>query len=264
MAVSIDLSGKCALVTGGSQGIGRGCGEWLARAGAAVALVARNGKNLDEVVQGIRRAGGRAEALPADLTEPGRTEWAVGETVQRLGGLDILVNVAGVARRSDPAETTDGDIDLSINLKVRAAVRLVKAAVPHMKARGGGSIVFTLGLAHVHTSVWHGSGCMSNGMLLPYKHQLARRVAPWNIRVNAVNPGVTETPRMTIQQQRIADLTGTSVDDVARDRLAAIPMGRFVRVDDVAKLVVFLCSDMGSYITGESITVDGGETNAVR
>ncbi|MEK6712102.1 MAG: SDR family oxidoreductase [Nitrospinota bacterium] len=262
--ISVDLSGKCALVTGGSQGIGRGCGEWLARAGAAVALVARNAGNLEEAAQGIRRAGGRAEALAADLTGPGKTEWAVEETVKRLGALDILVNVAGTARRSDPAETTDDDIDLSINLKVRAAVRLVKAAVPHMRARGGGSIIFTLGLAHVHTSVWHGSGCMSNGMLLPYKHQLARRVAPWGIRVNVVNPGVTETPRMSIQQSRIAELTGRSVDDVARERLEAIPMGRFGQVDDVAKLVLFLCSDLAGHITGESITVDGGETNAVR
>jgi 3-oxoacyl-[acyl-carrier protein] reductase/bacilysin biosynthesis oxidoreductase BacG len=264
MAVSIDLSGKCALVTGGSQGIGRGCGEWLARAGAAVALVARNGKNLEEAAQGIRKGGARAEALAADLTEPGRTEWAVEETVKRLGGIDILVNVAGTARRSDPAETTDDDIDLSINLKVRAAVRLVKAAVPHMRARGGGSIVFILGLAHLQTSVWHGSGCMSNGMLVPYKHQLARRVAPWNIRVNAVNPGVTETPRMSLQERRIAELTGKSVDEVARERLASIPLGRFGQVDDVAKLVLFLCSDLAGHITGESIAVDGGETNAVR
>jgi len=89
-------------------------------------------------------------------------------------------------------------------------------------------------------------------------------VGPWNIRVNVVNPGATETPRMSIQQRRIAELTGTSVDDVARERLSAIPMGRFVQVDDVARLVVFLCSDMAGYITGESITVDGGETNAVR
>jgi NAD(P)-dependent dehydrogenase (short-subunit alcohol dehydrogenase family) len=227
-------------------------------------LVARNGEKLREAVQGIRNAGGRAEGLAADLVEPGKTEWAVDETVKRLGALDILVNVAGVARRSDPAETTDDDIDVAINLKVRSAVRLVKAAVPHIKARGGGSIIFTLGLSHVHTSVWHGSGSMSNGMLLPYKHQLAKRVAPWNIRVNVVNPGATETPRMSIQQRRIAELSGQSVDDVARERLTAIPMGRFVHVDDVAKLVVFLCSDLANYITGESIAVDGGENNAVR
>ena len=262
--IPIDLSGKVALVSGGSQGIGRGCGEWLAKAGAAVALVARNGEKLNEAVEAIRKEGGRAEAITADLTQPGKCEWAVSETVARLGGLDILVNVAGVARRSDPAETTDDDIDTAINLKVRAAVRMVKEAIPHMKARGGGSIIFTLGLSHVHTSVWHGSGSMSNGMLLPYKHQLAKRVAPWNIRVNVVNPGATETPRMSIQQRRIAEMSGKSVDDVARERLANIPMGRFVRVDDVAKLVLFLCSDMAGYITGESISVDGGENNAVR
>ncbi|MEE9273798.1 MAG: SDR family oxidoreductase [bacterium] len=262
--VPIDLSGKCALVTGGSQGIGLACGEWIARAGAAVALVARSAENLEAAVAGIRGEGGRAEALAADLTEPGRAEWAVEETVSRLGGLDILVNVAGSARRSDPVETTDEEIDLALDLKLRAAVRLTRAAIPHMRARGGGSIVFTGGLSHVHTSAYHGSGAMPNAALAAYKHQLARRLAPDGIRVNLINPGATDTPRMEGVNRRVSKLSGKSIDEVRAERMSKIPMGRFVTAEDCARVVLFLVSDLAGYVSGEAIAVDGGECNAVR
>ncbi len=262
--VPIDLSGKCALVTGASQGIGRACAEWIARAGASVALVARNEKNLEEAVSAIRAAGGAAEALSCDLTAPGKTEWAVGETAGRLGGLDILVCVAGVSRRSDPVDTTDEDIDVAIDLKLRSAVRLVRAAVPHMRARGGGSIVFTAGLGQVHTHVFGASGCMPNAALAAYKHNLARRLAPEGIRVNLLNPGATETPRMELQNRRTAALAGKSVEEVEAERLSVIPMGRFVTPDDCAKAVLFLVSDLAEFVTGEAINVDGGQCEAIR
>lgn len=262
--ISIDLSGKCALVTGASQGIGRACAEWLARAGASVGLAARNQENLEEVAAGIRAGGGRAEPLPCDLTEAGRPEWAVEETVSRLGGLDIVVNVAGSSRRSDPTDVSNEDIDLAIDLKLRAAVATTRAAVPHLRARGGGSIVFTSGLSHVHTSTYHGSGCIPNAALAAFKHQLAKRLAGEGIRVNMVNPGATATPRMDRQVKRLSELTGKSIDEVKGERLERIPMGRFVEAEDIAKTVLYLVSDLAGYVTGNSINVDGGECHAVR
>jgi len=262
--ISIDLSGKCAFLTGASQGIGRACAEWLARAGVAVALVARNSENLAIVAAEIRGTGGQAEEISVDLTEEGKPEWAVEEAVRRFGGLDIVVNVAGVSRRSDPIDVSNDDIDLAIDLKVRSAVATTRAAVPHLRARGGGSIIFTAGLSHVHTHVFHGSGCMPNAALAAFKHQLAKRLAPDGIRVNMINPGATVTPRMERQAKRASELTGKSVEEVMEERLKAIPMGRFISSDDIAKTVLYLVSDLADSVTGNSINVDGGECNAVQ
>ena len=262
--VPIDLSGKLALVTGASQGIGRGCAEWIARAGGGVALVARSADLLEEAAGEIRSAGGTAEAIPADLTEPGKPEWVVTETVRRLGGLDILVNVAGVSRRSDPADVSDEDIDLAIDLKLRAAMHLTRAAIPHIRERGGGSIVFTGGSSQRGTVNMHGSGCIPNAALAAYKHQLAGRLAPEGIRVNLLMPGATKTPRMERNNRRVSELTGKSLAEVEAGRMGSIPMGRLGAADDCGKVVLFLVSDLASYVTGESIGVDGGLCAAVR
>lgn len=262
--ISIDLSGKVAIITGASQGIGRGCAEWLARAGAAVTLVARNAELLNEASSAIHSEGGTAETLVADLTESGKTEWVVEETIRRFGGLDILVNVAGVSRRSDPADTSDEDIDVAIDLKLRAAIRLTRAAVPHIRSRGGGSIVFTGGTSQRQTTEFHGSGCIPNASLGAYKHHLARRLAPEGIRVNLISPGSTQTPRMEKSAGRLANLSGKTVDEVLANRMAAVPMGRLGTPDDCGKVVLFLVSDLASFVTGESIGIDGGLCDAIR
>ena len=262
--IAIDLSGKIALVTGSSQGIGQGCAVVLARAGASVALAARNEENLAATAAGIAAAGGRAEVLAGDLTLAGQTERIVDETCARFGGVDFLVHAAGVSRRSDPAETTDDDIDLAIDLKLRAAIRLTKAVIPQMRKRGGGVIVYFSGLSHVHTSEYHGSGCIPNAGLAAYKHQLARRLAPVNIRVNLVNPGTTDTPRYVRQTRRIAELTNRTYEEADAERRAKLPMGRLTRAEDCANAALFLVSDLASNITGESVNVDGGRSDAVR
>ncbi len=198
------------------------------------------------------------------MTEVDKPGWVVWETVSRLGGLDIVINVAGASKRSDPIDVSNDDIDLAIDLKLRAAVATTRAAVPHLQARGGGSIVFIAGLSHVHTHVFHGSGCIPNAALAAFKHQLAKRVAPDGIRVNMVNPGATATPRMARQTKRASELTGKSEEEVMAERLSAIPMGRFISADDIAKTVLYLVSDLADCVTGNSINVDGGECQAVR
>lgn len=262
--IPVDLSGKIALITGASQGIGRGCAEWLARAGASVSLTARNADLLNEVASGISAEGGVSELFPTDLTTPGQTEWIVDETVHRLGGLDILVNVAGVSRRSDPADVTDEDIDIAIDLKLRAALRLTRMAIPHIRVRGGGSIVFTGGISQRQSLDFNGSGCVPNASLAAYKHHLARRLAPDGIRVNLLVPGTIETPRMEEGSRRVSELSGKSLSEIKSSRMASIPLGRFGTPDDCGKVVLFLVSDLASYVTGESIGVDGGVCDGIR
>ncbi len=262
--IAIDLSGKVALVTGASQGIGQACARVLARAGAGVALAARSEENLQGSAAEIKAAGGRAEVLAGDLTLPGQTERVVEEVCARLGGVDFLVSAAGVSRRSDPIETNDEDIDLAVDLKLRAAIRLARGVIPEMRKRGGGCIVFFSGLSHVHTSEYHGSGCIANAGIAAYKHQLARRLAPESIRVNLINPGTTDTPRYVRQTSRIAELTNRTYEEVDAERRAELPMGRLTQPEDCANAALFLVSDLAANVTGESINVDGGRCDVVR
>ncbi|MBT3351889.1 MAG: SDR family oxidoreductase [Nitrospinaceae bacterium] len=262
--VPIDLSGKVALITGASQGIGRSCAEWLAKAGATVALNARNEELLNEVATGISAEGGVSKLLPADLTSPGQSEWIVDETVRQFGGLDILVNVAGVSRRSDPANVTDEDIDIAIDLKLRSALRVTRMAIPHIRARGGGSIVFTGGISQRQSLEFNGSGCIPNASLAAYKHHLARRLAPDGIRVNLLVPGVIETPRMEAGNRRVSELSGKNLNEIESERMTSIPMGRFGTPDECGKVVLFLVSDLASFVTGESLGVDGGVCDGIR
>ena len=262
--INIDLSGKCAIVTGASQGIGMGCAQWLSRAGASVLLTARNEGNLKKNVAEINENGGNSIAVPVDLTENNACELVVDKCVDEFGGIDFLVNIAGVSRRTDPLDTTDEEIDIAFDLKLRSSIRLARLVVPFMKERGGGSIIFTAGLSQLHSASLQGSGCIPNAGIAAYKHLLAKRLAPDNIRVNLINPGSTKTPRMDMQNKRISDYTGKSVEEVEEERLDRIPMGRFVTPDDCAKTVLFLCSDLSSCITGESIIIDGGGCSTTR
>lgn len=262
--ITIDLSGKIALVTGSSQGIGQACARVVARAGASVALAARNEENLKQTASDIIAAGGRAEVMAGDLTAASQTEHVVEETCARFGGIDFFISAAGVSRRTDPIVTTDEDIDLAIDLKLRAAIRLTKAVIPQMRKRGGGVIVYFSGLSHVHTSEYHGSGCIPNAGLSAYKHQLARRLAPENIRVNLINPGTTDTPRYVQQTTKIAELTDRTYEEVDAERRAELPMGRLTQAEDCANAALFLVSNLASNITGESINVDGGRCDVVR
>ncbi len=262
--INIDLNGKCAIVTGASQGIGMGCAQWLSRAGASVLLTARNEENLNLNVSEINRSGGNSIAVPVDLTEENACKLVVDKCIEEFGGIDFLVNVAGVSRRTDPLDTTDEEIDIAFDLKLRSAIRLARLVVPSMKKRGGGSIIFTSGLSQLHSASLQGSGCIPNAGIAAYKHLLAKRLAPDNIRVNLINPGSTKTPRMDMQNKRISDYTGKSVEEVEKDRLSRIPIGRFITPDDCAKTVLFLCSELSTCITGESIIIDGGGCTVTR
>jgi len=245
------LEGKVALVTGGGQGIGRGIAEVFAKAGAAIAVVSRRGSPRPFLRHFPRAAGGAAELLVADIGSLAACESVVAETVARLGRLDILVHNAGIFPISHIAELPDEELDAVLDVNLKAAFRLSKAALPHMLAAGWGRLLFTSSVTGPRVAMpgfaaYGASKAGLNGFIRTAGLEYAKR----NITVNGVEPGFILTPAM--------DVFGS--EEEVDEMRALIPAGRFGHTDDIAYVMLFLASDRAAYITGQTIVVDGGST----
>jgi 3-oxoacyl-[acyl-carrier protein] reductase len=245
----IDLRGRTALVTGGSRGIGRACCELLARAAARVAVNYRvEARWAELVVQGIRDRGGNAFAVGADVSRRDEAEMLVDETVTRFGSLDILVNNAGVWRGSPVDELSDAEWQETIGINLTGTFHMTRAAVPHLKRAGGGSIVNISSTAGQRGESFHSHYAASKGAIISFTKSLAVELAPHGIRVNCVAPGWVES-----------DMTRPTLDGPERRQiLAGIPLGRVGQPAEIAGAVLFLVSDLASFVTGEILNVNGG------
>jgi NAD(P)-dependent dehydrogenase (short-subunit alcohol dehydrogenase family) len=246
-----DLSGRVALVTGGSGGLGRHMGEALARAGAAVVLVARRAPRLAEAVAAIGAAGGQAAALARDLADPAAMEDLVAAAAETFGPPDILVNAAGVNLREPPEAITPDSWQRTLTLNLTIPFFLARACMPAMKARGHGRI---LNIASLQAQRAFANG-MAYGASKGGIAQLTRAMAEaWSrdgITVNAIAPGFFPT-----------ELTGPVFADETRAAALAAQtaVGRNGRLEDLDGITVFLASAAAGYITGQIIFVDGGLT----
>jgi 3-oxoacyl-[acyl-carrier protein] reductase len=248
----IDLTGKSALVTGGSRGIGAACCEMLARAGARVAVNYRLEKpSADALVKRIREAGGEAFALAADVSLPEEAEMMVEEAVSRLGGLAVLVNNAGIWKGGPIEEISDGEWTEMIGINLTGTFNMIRAAVPHMK-RNGGRIVNISSTAGQRGESLHSHYAATKGAIISLTKSLAVELAPQGILTNCVAPGWVET-----------DMTRQALAGFGRGEiLDAIPLGRAGHPDEIAGAVVFLASDLAGYINGEIVNVNGGSVLA--
>lgn len=240
------LSGKIALVTGGSRGIGAAIARRLAAEGAKVAVTYVKGEaQAQSVVDGVVSAGGRATAIRADNRDAAALEAAVERTVAELGGLDILVNNAGIFPTGTIEEATLEELDRTIAINLRAPVVTAMAAVGHMPE--GGRII-TIGSNLAVRVPWPGISlyAMSKAGLVGLTKGLARDLGPRGINVNVVHPGSTDTD-MNPADGEFAD---------PQRSLMAIP--RYNEADDVAGLVAWLAGPEGSSVTGAEFTIDGG------
>jgi NAD(P)-dependent dehydrogenase (short-subunit alcohol dehydrogenase family) len=261
--VELGLNGRVALVTGGSKGIGRACAAGLAAEGCRLALCARGAEGLERAAAELQAKGAEVLTVAADLTEADAARRVVAAAIGRFGRLDILVNNAGAIRGGDflttPAEQWADDW----RLKVLGYVRMAQAVLPHMRARRWGRIINVIGAAARNPTPTYMAGGIANAGLINFTRALADLAARDQILVAAVSPGATATERWDSLVARQAQAQGRSPEDLRAEVERAQPLGRIGRPEDVADLVVFLASERASFLTGLSITVDGGASRGV-
>jgi 3-oxoacyl-[acyl-carrier protein] reductase/bacilysin biosynthesis oxidoreductase BacG len=266
VSLDLQLSGKAAIVTGGSAGIGLATAKALYREGVRVAIAARDSERLDKAVSTIQAQpslGGEVIPISADLTQANDVEKVVSTTLERFGQIDILINNAGSARAGAFLELSDEAFVDAWNLKLLGYIRLVRAVVPDQIKRRDGRIVNIVGGAGRTPRPNFLPGGTTNAALLNFTRGLSKELALHNIRINAISPGFTATERAERLAEQNAQARGISVDEAKAESIKAIPLGKIVQPDEIAALALFLVSDLASSITGAEIHVDGGQTPGV-
>jgi len=259
----LGLSGRVALITGGSKGIGRAVALAFAREGVHVAICARGQAELEASAQAIRAAGVRSLAVPTDMTDPIAVQSFVKAAAAEFGRIDILVNNAVTSTQNTFAALSDEEFRYHIDVKLMGYIRCAREAMAYMRERGFGRIVNVAGMtARIVTDFRMTNGVVNSAVTNFTKH-LAEQTGEYGITVNAVHPGYTWTPRLEGILRRWADLENVSFEEACARRKLEIPIGRFIEPDDLANLILFLCSDAASAITGQAIAVDGGSGRAI-
>ena len=249
------LEGRVAIVTGGGAGFGEGICRRFAGEGARVVVNDVNEQDGRRVEHAIREAGGEASFVYADVSSDADTGRLVGEAVERYGGLDIMVNNAGVPQRNQPMENvTEDEFDRIFAVNVKAIYWSAKHTVPRMRAAGGGCIIHTASTAAISPRpglVWYNG---SKGAVNTITQSMAIELAPDRIRVNAVCPVAGET------QMLGAFLGGEVTPEMHARFMSTVPLGRLSQPADIANAVLFLASDDAEFLTGVCLPVDGGRT----
>ena len=257
--MDLNLKGRVALVTGGSKGLGLACAEALAAEGARVAIASRDRTNLDAALAKLPGAF----AIAADFADAAAALRAIDAVEAALGPIDLLVNSAGAARRTPPDELSAADWRAAMDAKYFTYVNAFDPLVKRMAARGRGVIVNIIGAGGKVASPTHLPGGAANAALMLATAGLANAYAARGVRVVGVNPGATETERLTQGLEASARLLGVTPDEARRRESAAIPLGRFASPQEVADVVTFVCSDRASYLTGVTIGMDGARVPAL-
>jgi NAD(P)-dependent dehydrogenase (short-subunit alcohol dehydrogenase family) len=255
--MDLGLKGKCALVTGGSMGIGKAAALALAAEGCRVAVAARGKEALAEAAQEI---GGEALAVQADCTRPDDVRRMVAEVLERFGRIDILVNSIGAAKSGAFLEQPEEEWRESLELKLYGVVRCCREVVPHMRRRGWGRIVNLIGHRGRQPETQAMPAGVANAGLVNFTKALADEFVRDGILVNGVSPCPMQTRRLDYMVKAKAAMAGITQDEAREEFLRDIPIGRFAEPHEIASLIVFLASARNSYISGTTIAIDGGAT----
>jgi 3-oxoacyl-[acyl-carrier protein] reductase len=257
--MELGLSGKVAIITGASRGIGRAIAEELAREGMRLVLAARSN---DLLLETAAACAGTALPFPADLREPDAPARLVAFALEKFGGLDLLVNNAGATRRGDFLQLGEDDWQDGFALKFLGAVRSSRAAWPHL-VRSRGSIVNIIGVGGRTGSAEFAIGGSVNAALMNFTKVLADRGVAEGVRVNAINPGSIETDRLTLRIAGYADRNGLPLDQAAGAMARNLGIARFGKPAEIAAAVAFLASDKAGFVQGSILDVDGGQTRTL-
>lgn len=249
MAIQINLEGKVALVTGGGRGIGRAIALALAEAGADVCVTARTERQIQETAEMIRGMGRSALPVSADATDAAAVASIVNKTIRELGGLNILINNAGIALTKPLLDFSETDYDQVMAINMKSMFHFTKAVGAHLVSQRSGCVVNITSVgafvAAANQAIYHAS----KAAVAHFTKAMAIEWARYNIRVNAVAPGWIRT-KMTADLQK-------NQEKLSR-YLKNIPLRRLGEPSEIASLVPFLCSDLASFMTGAVVVVDGG------
>lgn len=256
------LENKIGIVTAAASGMGRAGALRFAREGAAVGVVDIDAAGVDAVVREITAAGGRAIGLVGDLREDAFARDIVRRTANAYGGLDFVWNHVGHPGPAAIEGIDMADFAIAIDLNLRSVLVTTEAAIPEMRVRGGGALLYTASTSGLVGSSFSPVYSMAKFGVVGFVRSLAKRLAPEKIRVNAVCPGPIDTPMLRVfvarpDQQRTA---GQDKEALVQQRGRQNPMGRTGRPEEVAAAALFLISDEASFVSGAALPVDGGAT----
>ncbi|ORB30008.1 SDR family NAD(P)-dependent oxidoreductase [Mycolicibacterium parafortuitum] len=258
--MELNLTGKTALVTGASKGIGRAVALQLANEGVDVAITARTAADVQATAKEIADSTGRKIVpLTGDMSVTSDVNRCVAETLDALGSIDILVTCAGSSPGGLLEELTDEQWMESLGLKFMGYVRSVRAVVPHMVKAGSGAIILVVGNDGLKPSFWEMTAGAANAADLNFASSIADQYGPKGIRVNTVNPGPVDTDRWDTLEKAFARDMGVDQAEARRRAELSIPVGQITQPEEVASLVAFLASDLAPTLHGAHIPIDGGQ-----
>ncbi len=246
---------KVVVITGAAGGVGQTLARLFAKEGARLMLSDLNEEGLQTTAAEVKQAGAEVSFLAGNLREKEYCEAVIAQTAEQFGGVDILLNNAGIIPRGTIEETTDDMWFTAMDVNLNAVFFLCRAAIPHMKQRGGGAIVNTSSVWGTYPGPNHVAYCTSKGAVAALTKNLGRDCAPLGIRVNAVCPHEINTPMIRSGFER----RGLDPDQAVEELNKSVPLGRIAEPEDIADVIAFLASNEARYIAGETVEVTGAK-----
>jgi NAD(P)-dependent dehydrogenase (short-subunit alcohol dehydrogenase family) len=257
--MDLGLRDKKVLITGGSKGIGLACARGFIAEGARVAIVSRSEGNLKKAKEALRDA----YTIAADLTDAGAAAAMVERVEKEFGPIDVLVNSAGAAKRTDANDLTPAAWRAGMDAKYFSYINVIDPLIKRMGARGHGAVINIIGGGGKVASPTHLAGGAANAALLLATAGLAYAYAGKGVRVVGVSPGVTKTERVAEGLKAEAKRANISEEQAYKQMIARLPMGRPAEPEEIADIVVFAASERGGYLTGANISTDGAASHVV-
>jgi NAD(P)-dependent dehydrogenase (short-subunit alcohol dehydrogenase family) len=257
--MDLGLKDKRVLITGGSKGIGLACAKAFIAEGAKVALVSRSKDNLEKAKDNLRTA----YTIAADLTDAGAAAAMVERVEKEFGPIDVLVNSAGAAKRTDADDLTPAAWRAGMDAKYFSYINVIDPLIKRMSKRGKGAVINIIGSGGKVASPTHLAGGAANAALMLATAGLAFAYASKGVRVVGVSPGVTKTERVAEGLRAEAKRANVSEEQAYKQMIARLPIGRPAEPEEIADIVMFAASERGRYLTGANISTDGAASHVV-